>query len=178
MGQKLRNFARTDHPLAVTLQQDMQAGRLVSDDIIEAMLKHYQNEHHEGAIIFDGIPRTFWQKALFDRVFPEYIVIYLDLNKETAIHRLSGRRVDPVTGASFPRDFEWDYSPYTGNKLEKRADDTPEAATKRIEEFYQNTLPLLAEWASEGKRVYRIDASLTPQEVMAHIEVVLSAYLG
>lgn len=177
MGQKLRNFSKTSHPLAQNLEAEMKSGRLISDDIISAMLNHYKSEHTGGHILFDGIPRTFAQKALFDAIFPDYIVVFLDLPESVAIERLSGRRIDPLNGMSFPADFEGEYSPFTGNKLVKREDDTPEAAKVRIKAFYENTLPLLAEWASEGKRVYRIDASGSEKEVFSHIQVILSAYL-
>ena len=177
MGQKLRNFSKTNHPLAQNLERDMLSGELISDDIISSMLIHYKEEHSGGHILFDGIPRTFAQKSLFDAIFPEYIVVFLDLPESRAVERLSGRRIDPVNGMSFPSSFDGDYSPYTGNKLVKREDDTPESARVRIKAFYENTLPLLAEWASEGKRVYRIDASGSEKEVFSHIQVILSAYL-
>ena len=45
MGQKLRNFAKTGHPMAAKLEEDMKAGRLIDDEIIGAMLKHYKDEH-------------------------------------------------------------------------------------------------------------------------------------
>lgn len=177
MGQKLRNFAKTGHPMASKLEEDMKTWRLIDDEIIGAMLNHYKDEHTWWHILFDGVPRTFGQKALFDQIFPDYLVVFLDLKQDIAIDRLSNRRIDPENGASFSKDFEWDYSPFTGNRLIKREDDTPEAAKIRIDGFYENTLPLLAEWASEGKRVYRIDASGTPNEVFSHIQVILSAYL-
>lgn len=177
MGQKLRNFAKTGHPMAAKLEWDMKAWKLIDDEIVGAMLQHYKNEHTWWHILFDGIPRTFAQKALFDTIFPEYLVVFLDLKQDIAIDRLSNRRIDPINGMSFSKDFEWDYSPFTWNRLIKREDDTPEAAKIRIEAFYENTLPLLAEWASEGKRVYRINASGSPDEVFSHIQVILSAYL-
>ena len=54
--------------------------------------------------------------------------------------------------------------------------DNPEAVAKRIEIFYENTLPLLANWAQEEKRVYTIDASKDVETVYDQIKVVLSAY--
>lgn len=126
--------------------------------------------------MFDGVPRSKEQKDLFDQVFPEYIVIFLDLTRNVAIERLANRRIDPVTGESFPANFVGDFSPFTGNRLIHREDDNPEAVSKRIDTFYANTLPLLALWASEGKRVYTIDASKDIDTCFGQIEVVLSAY--
>jgi adenylate kinase family enzyme len=52
------------------------------------------------------VPRTFGQKALFDQIFPDYLVVFLDLKQDIAIDRLSNRRIDPENGASFSKDFE------------------------------------------------------------------------
>jgi adenylate kinase len=176
MGQKLRNFTTLGHPRSAEVKACLDSGSLVSDELVTTILQHYRDTHTEGRILFDGIPRNANQKALFDSVFPEYFVIFLDLSREEAIKRLAGRRIDPTTGESFPADFKGDFSPYSGQRLVKRDDDHPEAVVKRIDTFYQNTLPLLAAWAGENRRVYHIDASRDIDEVFSHIEVVLSAY--
>lgn len=176
MGQKLRNFADLDHPRSVEVKACLEAGKLVPDDLVEAMLRHYRDTHGSDNILFDGIPRSVTQKPFFEAIFPEHFIFFLDLTREEAIARLAGRKIDPTTGESFPADFNGAFSPFTGEKLIKRPDDTPEAVTKRIEIFYQNTLPLLALWAQEGKRVYTIDASKDIETVYGQIKVVLSAY--
>jgi adenylate kinase len=159
MGFKLRQFGELDHPLSPTVKADLTAGRLVSLETIATILKHYQSTHTGGSIVFDGIPRNAEQKHMFDTIFPEHIIIFLNLNKDIAIERLAGRKIDPETGESFPASFDGQFSPYTGHRLIKRADDTPAIVEKRIDTFYQNTLPLLAHWAESGKRVYTVDAS-------------------
>ena len=176
MGQKLRNFADLDQPRSAEVKTLLKEGKLSPDDLVGAMLQHYRDTHGSDDILFDGVPRTVGQKAPFDAVFPDYFIFFLDLPREEAIARLAGRKVDPTTGESFPADFNGMFSPFTGQKLIKRPDDTPEAVAKRIEIFYQNTLPLLALWAQEGKRVYTIDASKDIETVYGQIKVVLSAY--
>ncbi|PID84138.1 hypothetical protein CSB09_02570 [Candidatus Gracilibacteria bacterium] len=178
MGQKLRDFSQMDEELSPKVRESLEKGELISDDIIEAMLRHYAKNHSEKTIVFDGIPRTLSQLDVMEKVFPEYFVIFLDLDKEEAIKRLANRRVDPVTGRSFPADFEGEFSPFTGNKLIKRDDDNEEAVLKRIAGFYHNTLPLITEWAARGKRVYRVDAGKDIDEVYDMIEAILSAYNG
>jgi adenylate kinase len=176
MGQKLRNFASLEEKESPIVAKLLADGDLVSNDLVEKMLMHYKNNHSGAPVIFDGIPRSRDQKELFDRVFPEYIIVYLDLSREAAIARLSNRRIDPVSGESFPADFVGDFSPFTGNKLIHRSDDNPEAVSKRIDTFMNNTLPLLVLWASEGKRVYTIDASQNVEDCYKQISVVVSAY--
>jgi adenylate kinase len=177
MGQKLRNFAALDEADSPAVRELLASGALVGPDLVEKILLHYQANHSGSPIIFDGIPRTKEQKELFDRVFPEYIVIFLDLQKATAIERLANRRIDPLTGESFPATFVGDFSPFTGNRLIHREDDNPDAVERRIDTFYANTLPLLALWAGEGKRVYTIDAGQDIEACFRQAEVVLSAYL-
>lgn len=176
MGQKLRNFSELDEPLSAQVRDYLNAGKLVPLDIIEAMLNHYKNHHTGGNILFDGIPRSLEQLDLFEKVFPDYFILFLDLEKEEAIRRLANRRIDPTNGESFPADFKGDFSPFTGVKLIRREDDNEEAVTRRIATFYHNTLPLVAEWAARWKRVYRIDAGKSIDDVFEHIKVILSAY--
>ena len=178
MGQKLRDFSLMNEELSPVVKQHLDEWKLVPIEVIEAMLNHYKENHSGGTIVFDGIPRTRAQLDMFERVFDEYFVIFLDLDKNDALERLANRRIDPVTGQSFPADFIGDFSPFTGNRLEKRDDDNEEAVGRRIDAFYHNTLPLIVEWADRGKRVYRIDASKSIDEVYSTIETVLSAYNG
>lgn len=158
MGQKLRDFSQMDEELSPIVKKNLEEGTLIADDIIEAMLRHYGEKRTDKTIVFDGIPRTLAQLDVMEKVFPDYFVIFLDLDKEEALKRLANRRIDPETGRSFPADFEGEFSPFTGNKLVKRDDDNEEAVLKRIAGFYHNTLPLITEWAARGKRVYRVDA--------------------
>ncbi len=176
MGQKLRDFANMDEELSPVVRKHLEEGTLVPMEVIEAMLMHYKKHHHDGTIVFDGIPRSLQQLELFEKVFSEYFVIFLDLEKDIAIERLANRRIDPTNGMSFPADFQGDFSPFTGVKLITRDDDNEEAVQKRITGFYHNTLPLLAEWAARGKRVYRIDASKSIDEVADMIDVIIWAY--
>lgn len=163
--------------LSGVVKKHLDEWSLVPMPVIQAMLEHYKKNHASAeTILFDGIPRSLEQLDMFEKVFPDYYVIFLDLDKNTALERLANRRIDPVTGQSFPANFEGDFSPYTGNRLITRDDDNEEAVLKRIAGFYHNTLPLIAEWAARGKRVYRIDASKEIEEVADMIEVVMSAY--
>lgn len=174
MGQKLRNFCEIWHELSPSVRQCIDSWKLVPQDMIAKILSHYKDTHKWVNILFDWIPRNVEQKDLFDEIIKDYIVIFLDLQKDDAIKRLSGRRIDLITWESFSSDFVWDINPKTGNKLITRSDDTPEAVSKRVDIFYQNTLPLLALWASEWRKVYKIDASKSIDEVFEEIRKILN----
>jgi len=101
-------------------------------------------------------------------------VIYLELDEETAVHRLCVRRIDPVTQETFPASFVGDVNPKTGNTLVVRADDTEEAIRKRIAWSIADTLPLIQVWESHGHRVYKIDASQSEEEVFSQIQGIVN----
>lgn len=173
MGQKLRNFSELDLAESREVKQYLEQWKLVPIELTWRILVHYKETHKDGFILFDGIPRSVDQKDMFDMIINDYIVIFLDLKKDEAIKRLSWRRIDPETWESFWPDFEWETNPITWNKLITRADDNPEAVCKRVETFYQNTLPLLALWATEWRKVYTIDAGENVDKVFEQIKDVI-----
>ena len=173
MWQKLRNFTTLWLPESQTVKECIDSWRLVTIEMIWKILTHYRDTHKENFIIFDWIPRSLWQKEMFDLIIKEYVVFYLDLDKEEAIRRLSWRRIDPISWESFPQEFKWDINPKTWNKLVVRDDDKPEAVRKRVETFYSNTMPLLASWAQDRRKIYHIDASWVPENVFKEIEDII-----
>ncbi len=175
MWQKLRNFSELDLPESTDVKNYLSDWKLVPIELIWKILIHYLNIHKDVSVLFDWIPRTPDQKDMFDLIVKDYIIIFLDLNKLDAIERLSWRRIDPVTWESFWPEFIQDINPKTGNQLIIRDDDKPEAVSKRVDTFYQNTLPLLALWAAEWKKVYKIDASKTVEEVFSQIENIIES---
>lgn len=177
MGQKLRDFSELDEPLSATVKTSLEQGKLVSPEIIEEIVTHYLRTNTGVSTIFDGIPRTIEQLDMFDRLVDEYIVLFLDLDQKTALSRLENRRIDPTNGHSFPKDFEGDYSPYTGAKLVRRDDDQAEIIQKRIESFYANTLPLIAACRQRGKLVYQIDAAQSIESVTQMIQTIIRAHI-
>lgn len=174
MWQKLRNFCELDTPDAKAVKDCMTAGNLVPIELTGKILSHYLLNHDGSRIIFDGIPRSLSQKEMFNQIVENYVVVFLDLNKEEAIKRLAWRRIDPTTWESFGVDFVGDINPKTWIKLVIRDDDKPDFVRNRVDVFYQNTLPLLASWAKEGIKVYHIDADKTIEEEFAQIDEIIS----
>lgn len=106
MGQMLRDFAASDHGDAHMLRAQMATGILASDEMVLSMLESERDSLAGRSAVFDGIPRTPAQLSVFERVFPEYFVVFLDLPRTQALERLSGRRIDPSNGQAFPSDFK------------------------------------------------------------------------
>lgn len=103
------------------------------------------------------------------------IVIHLQLEKETAIHRLLHRRIDPETGETFGPDFSENINPRTGNMLTTRKDDTKEAIEKRISWSLQESLPLLDTWENDGLKIFHIPADASVDTVFERISHILSS---
>jgi len=129
---------------------------LVSDDLWAQVMKKAIEENEDKAnVIFDAFIRLPWNKEVFDSYLDDYKVVFFKLSEEKAKQRLLWRMYNPKTGETFP--FGTQVDPKTGDTLEKRKDDNEESILKRIEEYVNQTLPIVeiqkAEW-----RVIEIDA--------------------
>lgn len=114
-------------------------------------------------IIFDAFVRNNWNKEIFDRILPDYRVVFFNLPLEQAKERLLWRVYDPETQETFPT---WTIvNPKTWNKLIKRGDDKDVASIlKRIQEYEEKTLPVLKLQEQEG-RVIEVNANQTIENV-------------
>lgn len=173
MGQKLRNFTKLWLPESKQVEELISAWKLVPIELTWKIISHYLETHSDWFIIFDWVPRSINQKEMFDLLVEEYCIFYLDLDKNEAIRRLSGRRIDSITWESFSSDFGGDFNPKTWNKLITRDDDNEDSVKKRVDIFFQNTLPLLASWWKEKRKIYTIDASKNINEVFEEISLII-----
>lgn len=105
-------------------------------------------ENHAGQspILFDGIPRKVEQanslNALLDKHNRNYKGVLIEISKETALRRLTTRRIDPVTKKVYPADYPGNVSE-DGNELVTRKDDNPEAIETRLNAFENETVPAI-----------------------------------
>ena len=170
MGGELRRFIQTDNPLAIEAKVLMDAGHKAPTPAIIEMTKQFLTKNTGKRIIMDGVIRSADQDEAIGHLFGNFDVLYFMLDEDTAVERLCGRRIDPVTQETFPASFQWDMNPKTGNKLITRADDTEDAIRKRIAWSISDTLPLLEVWREHGHKVYEIDADQSEEEIFAEVE--------
>jgi adenylate kinase family enzyme len=112
---------------------------------MESVLEKFKDEKK---IIFDAFIRLPWNKTTFEKIIPQYNVVFFELDTEKAKARLLGRMYDKETGETFQAGTE--VNPKNGNTLIKRDDDKDEAAIyKRFEEFETKTLPIVEEQRNE-----------------------------
>lgn len=157
-GDMLRAAVKAGTPLGVKAKAVMDAGQLVSDDIIIGLVKERIAEADcEKGFLFDGFPRTIPQAdALKEAGVQIDAVVEIDVADEEIIKRMSGRRVHPGSGRTYhvvfnPPKVEGK-DDVTGEDLVQRADDVEETVRDRLKVYHDQTAPLISYykgWADE-----------------------------
>ena len=148
-GDMLRAAVKAGTPLGVAAKNVMDAGKLVSDDIIIGLVKERLKEPDcaKGSL-FDGFPRTIPQADAMQaaKVALDY-VLEIDAPDQEIIERMIGRRVHPASGRTYHVSFNppktEDRDDVTGEPLVQRDDDLEETVRKRLEVYRQQTRPLV-----------------------------------
>jgi adenylate kinase len=148
-GDMLRAAVKAKTELGMQAKEVMDAGGLVSDDIIVGLVKErIQQADCVNGFLFDGFPRTIPQaEAMVDAGVDIDHVLEIAVEDEEIIARLSGRRVHPGSG----RVYHLIYNPPkqdgvdddTGEALVQRDDDSEETVRKRLQIYYSQTSPLI-----------------------------------
>ncbi len=158
-GDMLRAAVKAQSPLGIEAKKVMDAGDLVSDDIIIGLVKERikQADCAKG-FLFDGFPRTLAQAdALKDASIDLDAVVEIDVDQEEIIKRMSGRRIHESSGRSYhviynpPKVAEKDDQ--TGEDLIQREDDKEETVRYRLSVYEEQTAPLKSyyqDWAATG----------------------------
>ncbi|TDO96366.1 adenylate kinase [Marinomonas balearica] len=148
-GDMLRAAVKAGTELGVQAKAVMDAGQLVSDEIIIGLVKErLTQEDCKNGALFDGFPRTLPQAdALKDAGVDIDFVVEIDVADEEIVKRMSGRRVHESSG----RTYHVVYNPpkvegkddVTGEDLIQRVDDTEETVRKRLGVYHDQTAPLI-----------------------------------
>ena len=148
-GDMLRAAIKAGTPLGREAKKVMDAGRLVSDDIIIGLVKERLKQPDcARGYLFDGFPRTIPQaEALKTEGMALDYVLEIDVPDDEIITRMSGRRVHPGSGRVYHVKFNpprvADRDDDTGEPLILRDDDKPETVKHRLEVYRKQTRPLV-----------------------------------
>ena len=146
-GDLLRDAVKRGTPLGLKAKAVMEAGHLVSDDIILGVVREeLAKPDASKGVIFDGVVRTIPQAEGVERLLAEKgrkldAVLFFDVTDEEILTRLTRRR-----------------------DLEGRADDDPEAVATRLRAYREQTAPVL-QWYDRRKVVRRVPATGTIEEI-------------
>ncbi len=158
-GDMLRAAIKAGTPLGLAAQRVMDAGQLVSDDIVIALVRERLAQPDCAAgYLFDGFPRTLPQaEAMKGAGVAVDYVLEIDVPDEEIVARMSGRRVHLASGRTYHVRFNpprvADRDDVTGESLIQRDDDRAETVRKRLEVYCAQTRTLVdyfARWAATG----------------------------
>ncbi len=159
-GDMLRAAVKEGTPLGLEAKKVMDAGGLVSDDIILGLVKErIARDDCANGFLFDGFPRTLAQaEALKDQGVAIDAVVEIDVDDEEIIKRMSGRRVHPASGRTYHVVFNPPQREGTddvsGEPLVQRDDDKEETVRQRLKIYHEQTEPLIgyySGWAERGE---------------------------
>jgi adenylate kinase len=166
-GDMLRAAVKAGTELGIAAKKIMDAGGLVSDDIIIGLVKDRltQPDCSKG-YLFDGFPRTIPQaQAMKDAGVPIDYVLEIDVPFNAIIDRMSGRRVHPASGRTYHVTFNppkvEGKDDVTGEALIQRDDDKEETVRKRLQVYDDQTRPLVdyySTWASQSSTTDKVKA--------------------
>ena len=157
-GDMLRAAVKAGTPLGIEAKKVMDAGGLVSDELIINLVKDRiaQPDCTQG-FLFDGFPRTIPQaEAMKGAGVKLDYVLEIDVPFEAIVERMSGRRSHPASGRTYHIKFNppkvQGQDDVTGEPLVQRDDDKEETVNKRLEVYSAQTRPLVdyySKWAQQ-----------------------------
>jgi adenylate kinase len=159
-GDMLRAARAAKTPLGIEAGKIMDAGHLVSDEIIIGLVRERLKQPDcARGYLFDGFPRTIPQaEALKSAGVALDYVLEIDVPDEEVIKRMSGRRVHPASGRTYHVSFNpprvEGRDDATGEALVQRDDDREETVRQRLEVYRRQTRPLVdyyGRWAASGE---------------------------
>ena len=186
-GDILRDAVRAGTPLGLQAKAVMDAGELVSDEIVVGIVREQlaQDDAANGFIL-DGFPRTVAQVSALDAILNErepLVIVELAVPDETLVGRLSRRRVCSDCGAIVsPRSDE----PGTtapprcvacGGTLAQRSDDREEVVRERLRVYHEQTSPLV-EFYRRRPTFHRVDGDQPLDAVARAVGDALDASIG
>jgi adenylate kinase len=184
-GDMLRAAVKAKSELGLQAKEVMDAGGLVSDEIIIGLVKQRIKEADcDKGFLFDGFPRTIPQaEAMVEAGVNIDHVVEIAVDDEEIVARLSGRRVHPGSG----RVYHVRYNPpqqeglddETGEPLVQRDDDTEETVRKRLEIYCAQTSPLINFYqemsGDQAPGYHRVEGAGSVEDIRDKVFVALDA---
>ena len=158
-GDMLRAAVKAETPLGLAAKEVMDAGRLVSDNIMIGLVKErLEQPDCANGCLFDGFPRTIPQaEALRDSGVDVDHVVEVAVDDEEIVERMAGRRVHLASGRTYhiiynpPKKDGFDDE--TGEPLIQRDDDQESVVRDRLSVYHEQTEPLIhfyTSWVKTG----------------------------
>ena len=181
-GDMLREAVAKGTPVGVRAKAVMEAGELVSDAIVSALIGERLDTAAAHGAIFDGFPRTAHQADALELLLGERgrkldHVIELVVDEEALVDRITGRFTCAACGAPYHDTFhmparEGYCDACGGTQFKRRPDDNEQTVRTRMAEYRAKTAPILPLYEDKGL-VSRVDGMAAVEDVAAAIDAIL-----
>lgn len=182
-GDILRVAVREGSELGKQAQEQMEAGNLVPDELISAVIgERVGRDEATDGFILDGFPRTVPQAEALDDEMAKLgreitAALLIEVADEEVIRRLGGRRTCTANGHIFHVDFnppeKEGVCDIDGSELIVRDDDRPEVIRNRLEQYHSKTKPLIELYENRGI-LQHLDGTEPPDQVGEKIRGMLA----
>ncbi len=184
-GDLLRGAVAADTPAGREAKSVMEAGGLVSDDVVLSILQDRLSEQDcRNGVVLDGFPRTTVQAEALDALLAKSgqqigAVVSLEVDDVKMVVRIAGRFTCAGCGEGYHDTFKPPKTPDTcdncgAQKMTRRADDNAETVMSRLDAYHAQTAPLISYYDKKGK-LQRVDAMGDIPRIAADIAHVVAA---
>jgi len=175
-GDILREAVQNETPLGCIAKEAMEAGRLVSDDVMIGIVQErLERDDARQGFVLDGFPRTVIQAGALDRMIDgrgPLVVLDMVVPEDVLVRRLASRRICGQCGSN--ASVEWlTECGRCGGKLVARVDDSINIVRQRLEVYRRQTKPLV-DYYSTRQTFRQIDGNQPPDVVTAAIDAALA----
>ena len=181
-GDMLRHAVAAGTPIGVKAKAVMDAGELVSDAIVSALIGERLDSSADKGAIFDGFPRTQHQAEALDLLLSDRgrrldHVIELEVDEEALVDRNTGRYSCANCGAGYHDRFKLPRQDGScdvcgAREFKRRPDDNEQTVRTRMAEYRAKTAPILPYYRDRGL-VRSVDGMASVDEVAAQIDAIL-----
>ena len=181
-GDMLRAAVKSGTKIGRKAKAVMEAGELVSDEIVAGIVRErIQQTDCAKGFMLDGFPRTQVQAELLDQMLAELgvgidRVIEFQVDNETVVQRICGRRIHQSSGRTYHVEFkppkQEGRDDVTGEPLVQREDDNADTVRNRLNAYHEQTAPLVSYYSNKGNLV-SVDGMQSPEEVYTSLRNTL-----
>ncbi|GKY89200.1 adenylate kinase [Sinisalibacter aestuarii] len=181
-GDMLRDARTSGTEMGNKVAAIMDAGQLVTDEIVIGLIEEKLEAHPEGGFIFDGFPRTLGQADALGDLLARHgmkldAVIEMQVDDEALVARINARSTCATCGEGYndiskPIPADGKCVKCGGTEFKRRADDNEESLRTRLMEYYKKTSPLIGYYWAKGD-LKAVDGLGEIDEVSAAIGAIL-----
>lgn len=167
-GDLFRKIVEENSELSSEIKKFMSLGKLVPDELTNKLARREIEKLENCNIILDGYPRNVEQAEFLNNFITIDMAIYLDVNEDIIVKRLTGRRICDKCGKIYNIYFsdikQENICNECGGILIQRKDDEPQTIADRLKVYYKYTYPLVDYYKKQDK-LFEINGEIGKEEI-------------